>query len=103
MLELTGKNFDTEVLQSSMPVIVLWGSAMDVNSNECALKMEGLEFVGQGRLKLGRVDIDQSPDLVMRFSVRDVPLMVFMMKGMALAQDTSFTDKFVTAVYSHLK
>ena len=95
MLEVTSKNFDTEVLQSQLPVLVLWGAAMDVNSNKIALQMMKLDAT---KVKTVRVDIDKSPDLVMRFSVRDVPLVVLFEQGMALAQDTTLSDALLKQV-----
>ena len=95
MLDITGKNFDTEVLQSQLPVLVLWGAAMDVNSNKIALQMMKLDAA---KVKTVRVDIDASPELVMRFSVRDVPLVVLFIQGMAMAQDTSLTPEMTNLI-----
>jgi thioredoxin 1 len=86
MLEVTPKNFDAEVLQCQLPVLVLWGAAMDVNSNKIAFQMMKLDAT---KVKCVRVDIDASPELVMRFTVRDVPLVVLFIQGMAMAQDTT--------------
>lgn len=97
MLELTGKNFDAEVLKSQpLPVIVLWsGGTMDINSNKIALQMMKLDPT---KVKISMVDISKSPDLVMRFSVRDVPLVVLFVQGMAVAQDTTLTDSIIKQV-----
>jgi thioredoxin-like negative regulator of GroEL len=95
MLEVTIKNFESEVLQSQLPVLVLWGSVMDVNSNKIALQMMKLDAT---KVKAVRVDIDKSPDLVMRYTVRDVPLVVLFEQGMALAQDTTLSDVLLKQV-----
>jgi thioredoxin-like negative regulator of GroEL len=95
MLEVTIKNFESEVLQSQLPVLVLWGSVMDVNSNKIALQMMKLDAT---KVKAVRVDIDKSPDLVMRYTVRDVPLIVLFEQGMALAQDTTLSDVLLKQV-----
>ena len=89
MLELTGKNFESEVIQNQLlPVLVLWAVAMDVNSTQLAFKIMKLDTT---KVKIAKVDIDQSPDLVMRYSVRQVPLLVLFVQGMAVAQDTNLS------------
>ena len=95
MLEVTSKTFDAEVLQSQLPVIVLWSAAMDVNSNKIAMEMTKLDAT---KVKIVRVDIDQQPQLVMRFSVRDVPLVVLFIQGMAMAQGTSLTAEITNII-----
>jgi thioredoxin-like negative regulator of GroEL len=95
MTVLTGKNFDLEVLQSALPVLVLWGAVMDVNSTKIALAMMKLDAA---KVKTARVDIDASPDLVMRFSVRQVPLVVLFVAGMALAEDTTLSETLLKQV-----
>ena len=96
MLELTGQNFETEVLQNQpLPVLVLWGAAMDINSNKIALQMMKLDAT---KVKTARVDINKSPDLVMKYSVRDVPLVVLFIEGLALEQDTKLSDVILQQV-----
>jgi len=96
MLELTGQNFETEVLQNQpLPVLVLWGAAMDINSNKIVLQMMKLDAT---KVKIARVDINKSPDLVMKYSVRDVPLVVLFIEGLALEQDTKLSDVILQQV-----
>ena len=96
MLELTGQTFETEVLQNQpLPVLVLWGAAMDINSNKIALQMMKLDAT---KVKTARVDINKSPDLVMKYSVRDVPLVVLFIEGLALEQDTKLSDAILQQV-----
>lgn len=94
MVELTSKNFDTQVLHSIVPVLVLWG-LNEPNSNAIALQMIKLDA---SKVKSARVDINQQPQLVMRFSVRDVPLLVLFVQGMAMIQDTFLSDSILKQV-----
>ena len=97
MLELLGTNFDKEVLKDQkLPVLVLWsGGTMDINSNKIALEMMKLNAT---KVKIAMVDISHSPDLVMRFSVRDVPLVILFIAGMAMAKDTCLSDSILKQV-----
>ena len=91
MISLTTDNFDSEVLQSDIPVVVLWGMPMNVNSNLIAIAFKKLRLPN---VKFSRVDIDAEPELVMRFTIRDVPLLVLFVDGLAIAQDTTLSDTF---------
>jgi thioredoxin-like negative regulator of GroEL len=94
MLELTGKNFDTEI-DGPLPVLVLWGTTMDVNSNRIALEMMKLDPT---KVKIAHVDIDKSPDLVMRFSVRQSPYMVLWIRGIAMEEGITITDEMTAII-----
>jgi thioredoxin-like negative regulator of GroEL len=74
---------------------VLWGAAMDINSNKIVLQMMKLDAT---KVKIARVDINKSPDLVMKYSVRDVPLVVLFIEGLALEQDTKLSDAILQQV-----
>ena len=88
--QLTGKNFDAEVLQNqSLPVLVLWGAWMDVNTTKIRLSM--MTKLDPAKVKNTQVYADDCPDLVMKFSVRQIPLVVLFVQGMAVAQDTSIS------------
>ena len=89
ILQLTGKTFDAEVLQNQLlPVLVLWGAWMDVNTTKIRLAMMKLD---PAKVKLTQVYADDCPDLVMKYSVRQIPLLVLFAQGMAIAQDTTLS------------
>lgn len=88
VLQLTGKNFEAEVLQNQLPVLVLWGAWMDVNTTKIRLAMMKLD---PAKVKITQVYADDCPDLVMKFSVRQIPLVVLFVDGNAVIEDTSLT------------
>ena len=86
MTQITGKNFDAEVLVNQpLPVLVLWGAWMDVNTTKLRTDMMKLD---PAKVKTTLVYADDCPDIVMKFSVRQIPLVVLFIQGMAVAEDT---------------
>ena len=78
ILELNDSSFDTEVINSDKPVLVdFWapwcgpckalGPVIDEISND---------FVD--KVKVGKVNVDENPEISMKFGIRSIPtLMVF--------------------------
>ena len=96
LTQLTGKNFDAEVLENQpLPVIVLWGAIMDVNTTKIYFQMIKLDVL---KVKSTIVYADDCPDLVMKYSVRDIPLVVLFSQGMAIAKDTTLSEAILKQV-----
>ena len=79
-LELTDANFDQEVLQSDVPVLVdFWA----VWCGPC--KMVGPiveEIAGEyaGKIKVGKLDVDNNRQAAMNFGIRSIPT-ILLFKG----------------------
>lgn len=74
--ELTSENFQTEVLDSSEPVLV---DFFAVWCMPCMMMMPIIEDIAdEDMFKVGRVNINDSPELVEKYEIMSVPtLMVF--------------------------
>jgi thioredoxin 1 len=78
---LTDENFDREVLEYSSPVLVKFAAEW---SGPCQILSPVLEELGdvfQGRLKIGRVDVDENEGLVETYGIRDLPTVLFFLDG----------------------
>ena len=79
-IELTDANFDQEVLQSSVPVLVdFWA----IWCGPC--KMVGPiveEIAGDyaGKIKVGKLDVDNNRQSAMNFGIRSIPT-ILLFKG----------------------
>jgi len=90
-LEFTDSNFDELVLKSDKPVIVdLWA----VWCGPCRMVGPIVEEIGQeyeGQAIVGKLDVDNNPEIARRYSIRNIPTILFFKNG-------EIVDKQVGAV-----
>ncbi|MBS0209390.1 MAG: thioredoxin [Planctomycetes bacterium] len=78
VIELTDQNFQTEVLQSSEPVLVDFWAPWCGPCRMIAPLIEELATQYQGSVKVGKVNVDDNPSAANSYGVQSIPtLMVF--------------------------
>ena len=81
VIELTEENFDEVIMNSDLPVLVdFWaewcGPCRMINP-----LIEELAFTYEGRLVVGKVNVDEQKGLVSKYGVRTVPTVYFVKDG----------------------
>jgi thioredoxin 1 len=80
-VELTDDNFDQEVLKSPVPVLVdFWAEWC----GPCKMIMPTVnEIAGEyaGRVKVGKVNVDNSGEVAARYFVRSIPSLLIFKNG----------------------
>lgn len=77
----TDENFKTEVLESEMPVLV------DFYANWCgpckmmAPVVSTLESEYAGKIKVGKIDVDENGETAMQFRVMSIPTLILFKNG----------------------
>ncbi|MEN9529415.1 MAG: hypothetical protein RI932_1288 [Pseudomonadota bacterium] len=81
VMHVTEKNFQTEVLESNIPVLVdFWADWC----GPCVALAPTLEEVArerQGKIKVCKVNVEEEPQLAAQFNIRNIPFLAFIKNG----------------------
>jgi thioredoxin 1 len=91
MLELTEDNFETEVIQAAVPVVVDFYAPWCGPCQMLAPVLEQLAGEFDGRLKFAKANVDEAPDLAASFGVSGVPALMLFRGGEAVDQAVGFS------------
>jgi thioredoxin 1 len=76
--QVTDKTFDAEVLKSSEPVLVDFFAEWCGPCKAMAPALDQVAAEMKGKLKVVKVDVDQNPEITMKYRISAMPtLMVF--------------------------
>ncbi|MBQ2920154.1 MAG: thioredoxin [Oscillospiraceae bacterium] len=78
---ITRENFEAEVLNSSVPVLLDFWATWCGPCRMIAPALEEIAAENAGKLKVGKVNVDEEMELAMRFGVTSIPLLVVMKDG----------------------
>ena len=91
IVEFTDENFDAEVLQSSVPVLVDFWATWCAPCKAIAPVLDQLADEYDSKIKIGKVNVDENPAIPGQYGVRGIPTLI-------LFQDGQIVDQLVGAV-----
>jgi len=80
-LEFTDSNFQAEVLDSDLPVVVDFSATWCGPCKQLNPIVEELAAEYEGKAKVGKVDIDASQDTAAKFGIMSVPTVLYFKGG----------------------
>ena len=86
MIELTDDNFQKEVLESSTPVLVDFWAVWCGPCRAIAPLVEEIARDYEGKLKVGKMDVDAHQDVPRRFGIRSIPTLMMFKNGKVVEQ-----------------
>lgn len=91
--EFNDLNFDDEVLKSDVPVLVDFTATWCGPCKALAPIVDQVAQELSGKVKVGKLDIDDSPVTAGKFGVRGVPTLMVFKGGQRSAQHVGLTTK----------
>jgi len=80
IVTLTGQNFEQEVLKSPTPILVDFWASWCGPCKMIAPLLDELAEEYQGRVRIGKVDVDQESNLAAKYGVQAIPHAVALQK-----------------------
>ena len=82
-VEVTTENFEREVLQSEQPVLVDFWAPWCGPCRMMSPAVDELAQANEGRAKVVKVDVDQSPEVASQFQISSIPTFIVFENGKA--------------------
>jgi thioredoxin 1 len=92
-MAITKDDFDTEVLQSPIPVLVDFWANWCGPCKMMASMLEDIAGEYEGRLRIVKVDIDQEGELAEQHNISTIPAMVVYREGLLQAERSGALPK----------
>ncbi len=80
-IELTDDNFEQEVLQSELPILVDFWAPWCGPCRIIAPILEELAEELEGKARIGKLNVDENPRIAMQYGIRSIPTLVFFKDG----------------------
>ena len=79
--EITDAMFEKEVINSDKPVVVDFWAIWCGPCKMIAPLMEEFATEYEGKIKIGKVDVDNNQNIAVQFGIRSIPTVLFFKKG----------------------
>ena len=90
---LNERNFDREVLESEVPVLVDFGASWCLACKAVEPMLDELAWEYAGRIKIGRLNVDQNRKKALEYQIRGVPTFILFRSSQLIAQRVGAQSK----------
>ncbi|MFQ3620583.1 MAG: thioredoxin [Spirochaetales bacterium] len=92
-ITLTEENFESEVLKSSLPVLVDFWAQWCMPCRMLAPTLNELAKTYNGKVKIAKLNVDEQPDLASQYGIVSIPTLILFHNGTPVAQQVGLVPK----------
>jgi thioredoxin 1 len=86
IIELSDSTFESEVVNSDLPVLVDFWAPWCGPCRAIAPIVEEISSSYEGKIKVGRMNVDENQSTTMKFGIRSIPTIIMFKGGEAVDQ-----------------
>jgi thioredoxin 1 len=90
---LTESNFENEVLKSDVPVLVDFWATWCGPCRMLAPTIAKIAEEQQGKIKVGKVDVDEEPALAVKYGISSIPTLMVFKNGLVVKASVGVQPK----------
>lgn len=96
-MEITNANFKEEVLTSDVPVLIDFWASWCMPCKMLAPVIEELAAEANGAYKVGKINVDASPELASQFGIMNIPTVLVFKNGQIADKSVGVVSKSALA------
>ncbi len=93
LAHFTDANFEPEVLKSNIPVLVDFFAVWCGPCKQLAPIIEELASEYEGKIKIGKLDVDENNPTASKYGVMSIPTLIFFKDGKVVEKVSGFHHK----------